>query len=254
MAVELARKAVIVSERTLGIDHAETVLSYLNLSLMEHSTGNSTVALRYVRHALELWKIVYGRKHPDSITTINNAAVMLQSLKRFHESRIWFEASLTTCEEVSGKHSVNTATLLFQLAQALTLDQDTHGAVNRMRASYNIFKDALGPDDRNTKEAEMWLEQLTQTAVSQARLAKDMQARRLRRGNLTPRVTMATRPQPPVGQTPDDAISVPDRPGGAVDLDNRSIEELLKYIEGESPKKTHKKRTTNPKRRGTRAQ
>jgi protein TIF31 len=30
-AVELARKAVIVSERTLGIDCAETVLSYLNL-------------------------------------------------------------------------------------------------------------------------------------------------------------------------------------------------------------------------------
>ncbi|KAF7194504.1 Clustered mitochondria protein-like, partial [Pseudocercospora fuligena] len=75
-AVELAKKAVIVSERTLGIDDAETILAYLNLSLFEHATGNTRGALAYVRHALKLWKIVYGTRHPDSITTINNAAVM----------------------------------------------------------------------------------------------------------------------------------------------------------------------------------
>lgn len=253
-AVELARKAVIVSERTLGIDSNETILSYLNLGLFEHANNNTNIALFYIRHALELWKVIYGLKHPDSITTINNAAVMLQNLKHYHESRLWFETSLAISEEVSGKQSVNTATLSFQLAQALALDQDPKGAVNRMRDAYNVFLALLGPEDRNTKESESWLEQLTQNAVQIARHAKDLQARKIRRVQFNPKVTLSTRPQPQVGQSSSDAANGRD-PRNAIGLDSRSIDELMKFIEegGETSKRTPVKKRTNqnnPKRRG----
>lgn len=242
-AVELAHKAVIISERTLGIDSNETILSYLNLGLFEHGNGNTTVALSCMRHALELWKIIYGLKHPDSITTINNAAVMLQHLKYYHESRLWFETSLAISEEVSGKQSVNTATLSFQLAQALALDQDPKGAVNRMRDAYSVFLAKLGPDDRNTKESEGWLEQLTQNAVSIARHAKDIQARRIRKVLLTPKVTLGTRPQPQVGQSPADVVNGRDARSSR-GLDSRSIDELMSFIEGggDTSKKTPTKK------------
>ena len=236
-AVDLARKAVVVAERTLGVDNTETILSYLNLSLFEHAIGNSNAALHYVKHALNLWKIVYGHTHPDSITTINNAAVMLQSMKCYHDSRIWFEASLAASEEISGKQSVNTATLLFQLAQALALDQESRGAVKCMRESYNLFREALGADDRNTKEAELWLEQLTQSAVSQARQAK----LRGRRGDLIPGIPLQTRAQPFVGQPSGDALNGSNASRNAT-LDTRSVEELIRYIEGDSLKKTSKKK------------
>ncbi|KAF2647167.1 hypothetical protein K491DRAFT_784885 [Lophiostoma macrostomum CBS 122681] len=250
-AVELAHKAVIVSERTLGVDHADTVLIYQNLGLFEHASGNTKAALGYFRHALELSKIIYGPDHPDSITTINNAAVMLQSLKQYHESRVWFEASLAICEDVSGKNSINTATLLFQLSQALALDKDMRAAVNRMRESYNIFNTVLGPEDRNTKEAEHWLEQLTQSAVSQIKQTQDLAKGRLRRVQLTGRSGL--RPQASVGQTAMDSTTAA-RPRSSTNrVDQRSIEELLKYIEGDSPKKSSKKRTTNPKRRTQKA-
>ncbi|KAL1955173.1 hypothetical protein VTO42DRAFT_8938 [Malbranchea cinnamomea] len=254
-AVELARKAVIVTERTMGVDSADAILSYLNLSLFEHATGNSATALIYIRHALDLWKIIYGPNHPDSITTMNNAAVMLQNLKHYSDSRKWFELSLNVCEELFGRQSVNTATILFQLAQALALDQDSKGAVNRMRDSYNIFLNELGPDDRNTKEAESWLEQLTQNAVSIAKHAKDIAARRQRRLNLGGRVSLGMRPQPQVGQNASDAGTgtVESKPAPA--LDPRSIDELLKFIEGgesSSPQAKQKKRAAarNPKLRG----
>ncbi|QGA13178.1 hypothetical protein EYB26_000825 [Talaromyces marneffei] len=254
-AVELARKAVIVTERTLGVDSADTILSYLNLSLFEHATGNTKMALVYVKHALDLWKIIYGPNHPDSITTMNNAAVMLQHLKRYSDSRKWFEASLTVCEELFGRQSVNTATILFQLAQALALDQDSKAAVNRMRDAYNIFLAELGPEDRNTKEAESWLEQLTQNAVSIAKHAKDIQARRLRKVNLSTRVSLGTKPQPQVGQSASGAAGVQDAPAATSQLDTRSIDELLKFIEGgetSSPRgKQSKRGTANPKLRGT---
>ena len=256
-AIELAHKAVIISERTLGIDSNETILSYLNLALFEHGNRNTTVALACVRHALELWQIIYGSKHPDSITTLNNAAVMLQQLQFYPESRQWFETSLAISEEVSGKQSVNTATLLFQLAQALVLDQDHKGAVHRMREAYSIFLSKLGPDDPNTKESEKWLEQLTQNAVSMAKHAKDVQARRLRRVVFNPRVTtMGARPQPQVGQSNSDMASGRDTSSRSTNgFDSRSIDELVKIIENGgdiSKPSTGKKRTTrsNPKRRG----
>ncbi|ATY59497.1 GSKIP TIF31 domain [Cordyceps militaris] len=234
-AVELARKAIIVSERTVGVDSAETLLNYLNLSLFLHQAGDSKSALCFSKHALDLWKIIYGPGHPDSITTINNAAVMLQHLKEYHESRLWFEESLRVCESVFGKQSVNSATLLFQLAQALALDHDSKGAVNRMRESYNIFLSELGADDKNTKEAESWLEQLTQNAVSIAKHAKDVQERRIKSGIRAPSQTLAPTPQQ----------------RGSSRVDSRSIDELIKFIEGDQGGKS-KKRTGrgNPKRRG----
>ncbi|KAK5125418.1 hypothetical protein LTR85_000527 [Meristemomyces frigidus] len=256
-AVELAKKAVIVSERTLGIDNSETILAYLNLSLMEHATGNSRAALAYTRHALDLWKIVYGPRHPDSITTINNAAVMLQHLKQFHESRIWFEASLDICEDVAGKQSINTATLLFQYAQALALDHESKEAVNKMKESYNIFNEKLGPQNQNTKEAETWLETLLHSAVSQARQQQAasamLQNRRLylNKNGRTQRMATGSRPQTPAAmneQAPTGS-SMPgqtsSRMGG---LDKRSLDEIVKYIEG-SKQTTPKKKTANPKRR-----
>ena len=257
-AVELAHKAVVVSERTLGVDSNETILSYLNLGLFEHASGNTNGALAYVRHALELWKIIYGPDHPDSITTLNNAAVMLQHMKYYHDSRIWFEKSLAICEKTSGKTSVNTATLSFQLAQALALDQDPKGAVQQMREAYSIFHSKLGPEDRNTKESESWLEQLTHNAVSIAKHAKDVQARRLRKIQLTPKVTLGTRPQPSVGQSSADAGLGRDA-RNTIGMDSRSVDELMKFIEGggDPMKKngSNKKRTTrgNPKRRGGRS-
>ena len=250
-AVELARKAVIVAERTMGVDASETILSYLNLGLFEHANGNSKAALAYVMHALNLWKVVYGPNHPDCITTINNAAVMLQSMKRYHESRVWFEASLKISEATSGKTSVNSATLLFQLAQALALDNDAHAAVNRMRESCNIFRSVLGPEDRNTKEAEQWLDQLTQNAVNIAKRTKDLESGKLRRVHFTTKVPVAAKPQPANVSTATDAV-IGGRVSGSnsYELDNRNIDELIKYIDGDQKNTTRKKRSSNPKRRG----
>lgn len=243
-AIELARKAIVVAERTVGIDSAETLLNYLNLSLFLHQDGDSRGALTASKHALMLWRIIYGPDHPDSITTINNAAVMLQHLKEYHDSRLWFQESLRVCEIVFGKQSVNSATLLFQLAQALALDHDSKGAVARMRESYNIFLSELGPEDKNTKEAENWLEQLTQNAVSIAKHAKDAQTKRIRSGI---RFAAATVPSQLSASRPSQHMNPTSQ------IDSRSIDELIKFIEGgEQKSKSAKKRPSrgNPKRRG----
>ncbi|KMU85195.1 LOW QUALITY PROTEIN: hypothetical protein CIHG_02978 [Coccidioides immitis H538.4] len=120
-----------------------------------------------------------------------------------------------------------------------------------MRDAYNIFLNELGPEDRNTKEAESWLEQLTQNAVYIAKHAKDIQARRRRLANLPTR--LGTKPQPQVGQTTSEMANAAEARGNA-SLDPRSIDELLKFIEGgesSAPRTKQKKRAAarNPKLR-----
>ncbi|KAF1983975.1 hypothetical protein K402DRAFT_423296 [Aulographum hederae CBS 113979] len=245
-AVELARKAVIVAERTIGVDSPQAINSYLNLGLFEHATGNGTIALRYFIHALNLLKLVYGPNHPDSITTINNVAVILQSMKRYSESRVWFEASLKVAEEISGKDSKSTATLLFQLSQALALDNDFQGATQRMQTARSLFQDAFGSDHPNTRQANEWLEKLVESAVHR----KKQQQLRLASG-------LSIGPRPRVfaqaGQRSEDLSMGGNNQAefgrAMAAMDERDISELVKYIEGENGNINTKKggTSTTPK-------
>jgi len=67
-ACDLARKAVIISERTLGLDNQETILNYLNWALCEHGNGNTKAALGFITHVLSIWKNIFGEGHPDEVT------------------------------------------------------------------------------------------------------------------------------------------------------------------------------------------
>ncbi len=212
-ACELLRKAVVISERTQGLDHSETLLCYLSLSLYEHALGHTALALAYVWHALRFWRISFGNDHPDMITTLNNVAVMLQSLKQYVDSRRWYEVSLALCESVYGKTSISTATIKYQLAQAMVLTQDVRASVRAMRDAYTIFLAELGPEDKNTKETEHWLEMLTQRAVTVAKHAK-----------------MGVSPKPKHVVAANAAPVVRDHATSA--MGSRSIEELVKYIGG----------------------
>jgi protein TIF31 len=247
IAAELCRKAVMVSERSIGLDSAETIQAYLNLGLFEHSTGRTKLALRYVLHAIALTKISYGPNHPDCVTILNNGAVMLQSLRRYHESRVWFEATLAISERLSGQGTLNSATILYQLAQAFALDREPHTAVNKMRESATIFRNLLGPEDSNTKEAEGWLGQLTMNAVTQAKRQKDIASGKVRRSQFP----LSVRPLPKVGSAD---VGVSSRPRDrAPSVDMRNIDDLIAYIDGDDSKAKKKgasKNSSNPKRRG----
>lgn len=249
-AVDLARKAVIVAERTIGVDSAETLLYYLNLSLFLHGTGDSKTALAYVKRSLDLWKVIYGADHPDSITTLNNAAVMLQHMQAYHESRTWFEEALGVCGRVMGAQSLSSASLLFQLSQALALDGEPKAAMTRMRECYTIFLKELGPDNNNTKEAETWLEQLTQNAVAIARRDKDAQARRLRAGIRFPPRNVALGANGSGSGSRNAASSSSAAASASAGPDSRSIDDLIKFIEGSGAQKKSTAKNTAKKRPG----
>jgi protein TIF31 len=73
-ALRLQRQAVIIAERTLGVYHADTVGYYFNLAMLENLEGNALAALRYFKHCLTLWDIVYGEGHPEINTILVSAS------------------------------------------------------------------------------------------------------------------------------------------------------------------------------------
>jgi protein TIF31 len=131
-----------------------------------------------------------------------------------------------------------------------------------MRESFTIFRTALGPDDKNTKEAEHWLEQLTHNAVSIAKQAKDLQARRARAGykfasrGVSVGASAATGGV--AGGVAAGSAELAGKPNPPPSMDGKTIDELVRYIEGTDKKKKTtggaggKKRggKANPKRRG----
>jgi protein TIF31 len=117
-----------------------------------------------------------------------------------------------------------------------------------MREAFNIFKTELGPEDRNTKEAETWLEQLTQSAVSLAKHAKVLQDKKITLKPRAPILAGGAKPQPSIGQSIQETTTPRMTVNGI--NDNRSVDELLKYINGDGSKTTPKKKQTNPKRQG----
>lgn len=241
-AVELAKKAVMVSERTLGLDSAETILAYLNLGLYEHAVGHSPMGLTFLKHGIKMLQLIYGPDHPDLVTTYNNGAVMLQAMRFYSESRSWFDMALMLCEELFGRQSVAVATLLFQLAQALALDSDSKASVSCMREAWSIFKTELGPEDKNTTESAQWLVTLTQNAVNRAKYVKHLEKQGIQVRTVS-KTQWTTKPQAQAGLS-STAEAAKDA-SGAEKVDTRNLDELLKNIEGvakSSPNASPKKR------------
>ena len=90
-ALRLQRQAVIIAERTLGVWAAETMGYYSNLAMLENLEGNPKGCLRFLRHVMVMWEVVYGRGHPEFITVLVSGSYFLSGPDGFCLSR-WFSA------------------------------------------------------------------------------------------------------------------------------------------------------------------
>ena len=61
VALSFQHKAVLVYERVLGVDHPETLTSYINLAIYCHNTNQTAVALRLMYRARYLLTVSLGR-------------------------------------------------------------------------------------------------------------------------------------------------------------------------------------------------
>ncbi|SAM82278.1 related to CLU1-translation initiation factor eIF3 [Ustilago bromivora] len=222
-AVRYQRQAVTVSERTLGLDHPETLNQYMNLAVLERSAGNTRESLLCQRRVLELWSLLYGKEHPDCINALSNVALTLQNARLFEASLGVYRSAHELALTLFGPDSIHTANLAHELSQALTLAGDLKTALTVEKEAWRVFEARLGKDDAQTKESEQFCISLAASAVRVAKLEKEASARvglagARRVGNGAAR--------------PSSAIS--GSANGAANTCNKSLDEMVKFIQGGS--------------------
>lgn len=231
-ACEYGLKAILISERCNGVDSAETIFFLLNQALFEHSNDNTTVSLEITKHALRLWNAISGPDHPDTLTTMNNVGTILQTNKNFKYSQEWFEAILALNAKVHGAEDVSSGSAFFHLANGQLMEKEFNKAVNSMRKALDIFTKSWGPDHETSKDCKATLEYLVKLAVGKAKDDQALSALKVR-----PNSTLANK------------VSLNSSPNVAgKPLGERSIEELLDYINGNDTKSSSKKKKNKNKK------
>ena len=230
-ALRFQRQAVTVSERTLGLDHPETMTQYMNLAMMEQSSAKLDDALRYQERVMQLWQLLYGRDHPDVVHTLSSIALMLQMRQDYEPSLRAYEASHDLAVRLFGPNSIYTGNMAHELSQALILSGDLKAAIQVEKEAWRIFQERLGSEDPLTKESQALLSGLAATAV---RAAKQQHARELVQTRM-PSSARSTRSSAHhhhhrhLHQQQQNSASSP-HPIPA--LANRSIDDLVEYIQG----------------------
>ncbi|GMK54172.1 hypothetical protein CspeluHIS016_0107580 [Cutaneotrichosporon spelunceum] len=151
-ALKLQRHAVLIAERTLGVYHHDTLAYYFQLAMLENLEGNSQAALRYFRHILMLWNVIYGDDHPEINTLLSNAGIVLQSLNQHQLSiQLLQQAAERNAAQFGDKHA-QYGNALHQLTQAHFLGGDFQKALESSEGAFAIFKEVYGEEHAQTKE------------------------------------------------------------------------------------------------------
>lgn len=244
-ALRYQRQAVTVSERTLGLDHPETLAQYVNLAVLERLEGNVDASLRCQQRLLQLLEIVHGDDHPEVINALNNVALTLQNARQFERSLKVYQASYDMAVRLYGKESINTAYLAHELSQAYTLAADLKKAIEVEKEANKTFEARLGTEDNMTKESTNLLNNLAASAVRIAKM--DARQKELTRLGLASQAGRGQGAGRLAGNNNGNAAIVANvaadasgratasRPKAAApDLSDKSLDDLVKFIQGPS--------------------
>ncbi len=94
VALSYQHKAALIFERVLGVDHPDTITSYINLALYCHATNQTSAAMRLMYRARYLLLLLYGEGHPELGTCDSNIALMLLAIRDFDNSLAFLQSAL----------------------------------------------------------------------------------------------------------------------------------------------------------------
>lgn len=245
-ALRYQRQAVTLSERTLGLDHPETLAQYVNLAVLERLEGNVEASLRCQQRVLELLELIHGDDHPEVINALNNIALTLQNARLFERSLKVYASSFEMAERLYGRDSINTAYLAHELSQAYTLAGDLKKAIEIEKEANKVFETRLGKDDNMTKESTTLLNNLAASAVRIAKM--DARQKELTRLGLASQAgrSQATRQVMGGGAAATAANAATGSPGATAtmqsaassargatpDMAGKSLDDLVRFIQG----------------------
>ncbi|KAF4627699.1 hypothetical protein G7Y89_g10454 [Cudoniella acicularis] len=128
--------------------HAEMVLSYWP---MNRDYGKYEQAEEMNRRALEGWEKALGKEHPNTLTSVDNLATVLESQGKYEQAEEMNRRALEGKEKALGKEHPSTLMSVYNLAYLLHQQEQYQEALLLYQRASTGYKKTLGPDHPTTK-------------------------------------------------------------------------------------------------------
>jgi tetratricopeptide (TPR) repeat protein len=115
-----------------------------NLARYEESQGQYNVACRRYEGVLQTREDILGQRHPDTLASMNNLALLLRRLGRYDEAETMHRQALQIQEEVLGQKDPETLMSMNNLAIALRIQGRYDEAETMHRQALQIQEEVLG--------------------------------------------------------------------------------------------------------------
>ncbi|KAL2094588.1 hypothetical protein ACEWY4_009307 [Coilia grayii] len=165
-ALNHQQKAVLMSERVLGVEHPHTVQEYMHLGLYCFAGGQAVTSLRLLYRARYLILMVCGEDHPEMALLDSKIGLVLHALSEYVLSLKYLENALSINIKYHGPSSLKVAHSHHLVAKAYESRGEFRSALQHEKECYAVYKKHLGEHHDKTKESSEYLKHLTQQAVT----------------------------------------------------------------------------------------
>uniref|UniRef100_A0A8C6ZFP5 Clustered mitochondria protein homolog n=1 Tax=Nothoprocta perdicaria TaxID=30464 RepID=A0A8C6ZFP5_NOTPE len=149
-ALSNQQKAVLMSERVLGIEHPNTIQEYVSTRCW----GSRTNIL--------------------SSSFLNNIGLVLHGVMEYDLSLRFLENALAISSKYHGSKSLKVALSHHLVARVYESKAEFRSALQHEKEGYTIYKNQLGEHHEKTKESSEYLKYLTQQAVALQRTMNEI--------------------------------------------------------------------------------
>lgn len=164
-ALSHQQRAVLISERVLGLEHPNTIQEYKHLGLYCFAGGQSVTALRLLYRARYLMLLVCGDDHPEMALLDSKIGLVLHSMMACDLSLKFLEDALVLTSKYQGPSSLKLAQSHHLLAKVHESKGDFRAALTHEKEHYGIYRKQVGETHEKTQESSEYLKHLTHQAV-----------------------------------------------------------------------------------------
>ncbi|XP_069766359.1 clustered mitochondria protein homolog isoform X2 [Narcine bancroftii] len=173
-ALNNQQKAVLMSERALGVDHPNTIQEYMHLALYCFANGQLSTALKLLYRSRYLLILVYGEDHPEMALLDSNIGLVLHGVMEYELALRFLESALAINGKYHGAKSLKVALSHHLVACVYESKGEFRSALQHEKDGYTIYKNQLGESHEKSKESSEYLKYLTQQAVALQRMMNEI--------------------------------------------------------------------------------
>jgi tetratricopeptide (TPR) repeat protein len=149
-AMECYQRALDGREKTLGMDHPDTLDTVHNMASAFDSQGEYGRALEWFQRALDGKEKTLGMDHPFTLATVNNIGVVLPKLGEYGKAFEWYQRALNSYEKTLGKDHRKTLTTIHNMGVVLRKQGEYGKALEWYQRALDGNEKTLGKDHPST--------------------------------------------------------------------------------------------------------